>query len=154
MTIGELKGLPEADGSSATEREILGMLIGSRQAMALANAASEEGAASVRRYNQAHLRICADEGRAVCALAAAGLGSGITVRLFEMLAYEVLLNGVEPDAGAITTAIAALLVERGDKLRSEGVPIDDEAEALGIIRENVELILATALPMWRRIGAI
>ena len=154
MTIGELKGLPEADGSSATEREVLGMLIGSRQAMALANPASEEAVASVRAYNQAHLRICADEGRAVCALAAAGLGSGITVRLFEMLAYEVLLDGVEPETGAITAAIAALLVERGDKLRSEGVPIEDEAEALGIIRENVEMILATALPMWRRIGAI
>ncbi|MGQ3281079.1 MAG: class I SAM-dependent methyltransferase, partial [Shinella sp.] len=154
MTIGALKSLPEADGSTATEREILGMLIGSRQAMALSNAVTEENVAWVRDYNQAHLRICADEGRAVCALAAAGLGSGITVRLFEMLAYEVLCAGVEPEAGAITAAIQGLLEKRGDKLRNEGVPIEDEAEARRVIRENVEMILATALPMWRRIGAI
>src|SRR5690606_34300194 len=89
-TIGELRSLPEADGSSATEREVLGMLIGSRQAMALPNPVTEEAVAAVRRYNKAHLRACADDGIAVCALAAAGLGSGITVRLFEMLAYEVL----------------------------------------------------------------
>ncbi|HEV7250347.1 MAG TPA: class I SAM-dependent methyltransferase [Shinella sp.] len=154
MTIGELRSLPEADGSSATEREVLGMLIGARQAMALPNAVSEEGVASVRRYNRAHLRICADEGRAVCALAAAGLGSGITVRLFEMLAYEVLVDGAEPEVGAVTAAIHALLQERGDRLRDGGVPIEDEAQALRVIRENVELVLAIALPMWRRVGAI
>ena len=154
MTIGELRSLPEADGLSATEREVLGMLIGSRQAMALPNAATKEEVASVRRYNRAHLRICSDEGRAVCALAAAGLGSGITVRLFEMLAYEVLLGGTEPEAGAVTAAIRSLLEERGDRLRNEGVPIEDEAEALRVIRENVDLILAVALPMWQRVGAI
>lgn len=154
MTIGELRSLPEADGSSATEREVLGMLIGSRQAMALPNAESETAIAAVRRYNRAHLAICADEGRAVCALAAAGLGSGITVRLFEMLAYEVLLDGVAPEADAVTKAIRTLLEARGDKLRNEGVPIDDEAEVLAVIRENVDLILTIALPMWRRVGAI
>jgi hypothetical protein len=78
------------------------MLIGSRQAMALPNAVTEEGVASVRRYNRAHLRICADEARAVCARrAAVGLGSGITVRLFEMLAYEVLVDGAEPEVDAV-----------------------------------------------------
>lgn len=154
MTIGALRSLPEADGSSATEREVLGMLIGSRQAMALPNAVTEESVAAVRRYNRAHLRICSDEGRAVCALAAAGIGSGITVRLFEMLAYEVLLDGVEAEAGAVTAAIHALLAARGDRLRNEGVPIEDEGEALRVIRENVDLILTVALPMWRRIGAI
>lgn len=154
MTIGALRSLPEADGTSATEREVLGMLIGSRQAMALPNAVSEEAVAAVRRYNRAHLAICADEGRAVCALAAAGLGSGITVRLFEMLAYEVLLDGVAPEADAVTKAIRTLLEVRGDKLRNEGVPIEDEAEVLAVIRENVDLILTIALPMWRRVGAI
>ena len=154
MTIGELRALPEADGSTATEREVLGMMIGSRQAMALPNAVTEESIAAVRRYNRAHLRICADEGRAVCALAAAGLGSGITVRLFEMLAYEVVLDGVEPEAGAVTAAIHGLLAARGDQLRHEGAPIEDEAVALRVIRENVDMILAVALPMWRRVGAI
>jgi hypothetical protein len=154
MTIGELRSLPEADGSTATEREVLGMLIGSRQAMALPNVADDEAVTAVRRYNRAHLAICAEEGRAVCALAAAGLGSGITVRLFEMLAYEVLTEGVEPEAEAVTSAIRALLEVRGDKLRNEGVPVEDEAEVLAIIRENVDLILSLALPMWRRVGAI
>lgn len=154
MTIGELRSLPEADGSTATEREVLGMLIGSRQAMALPNVADDEAVTAVRRYNRAHLAICAEEGRAVCALAAAGLGSGITVRLFEMLAYEVLTEGVEPEAEAVTSAIRALLGVRGDKLRNEGVPVEDEAEVLTIIRENVDLILSLALPMWRRVGAI
>lgn len=156
MTIGALRALPVADGSSATEREVLGMLIGSRQAMALPNAVTEAAVAAVRRYNRAHLAICADEGRAVCALAAAGLGAGVTVRLFEMLAYEVLVDGVEAEAGAgaVTTAIRALLEERGDRLRDQGVPIEDERDVLRVIRENVDLILSLALPMWRRVGAI
>jgi hypothetical protein len=71
-----------------------------------------------------------------------------------MLAYEVLLDGVEAEAGAVTAAIHALLAARGDRLRNEGVPIEDEGEALRVIRENVDLILTVALPMWRRIGAI
>lgn len=154
MTIGELRALPEADGSSATEREVLGMLIGSRQAMALPNPVTAEAVDAVRRYNRAHLSICADEGRAVCALAAAGLGAGITVRLFEMLAYEVLVDGAEEEAGAVTAAIRALLRERGDRLRDQGAPIEDEAQVLRLIRENVDLILTLALPMWRRVGAI
>jgi hypothetical protein len=71
-----------------------------------------------------------------------------------MLAYEVLTEGVEPEAEAVTSAIRALLEVRGDKLRNEGVPVEDEAEVLAIIRENVNLILSLALPMWRRVGAI
>src|SRR5690606_28679772 len=117
MTIGALRKLPDADGASATEREVLGMLIGSRQAMAMPNEITPERVEAARRYNAAHLRICADEGRPVCALAAAGLGSGITIRLFEMLAYEVLVAGCGADSEDLTAGIRALLASRGDRLR-------------------------------------
>ena len=68
--------------------------------------------------------------------------------------FELVTEGVEPEAEAVTSAIRALLGVRGDKLRNEGVPVEDEAEVLAIIRENVDLILSLALPMWRRVGAI
>ena len=153
-TIGELMRLPGTEKSTATPREVLGMLVGSRQAMLMTGAPAEAGLAAVRAYNAVHLRACADEGRAVCALAATGVGSALTVRLFEMLAYEVLVAGCAVDVDAVTTAIWQLLASRDDRIRHEGEIIEDEQESLRLLRENVKDILALALPIWQRTGAI
>lgn len=153
-TIGELRDLPHAAAKSASPREVLGMMVGTRQAMLMPNSISEEALAGVRAFNLAHLAACADEGRAVCALAAAATGSAVTVRLIEMLAYEVLVTGTAPDIEALTDAMWALLEKRGDRLRQEGELIQDAEENRRILRENAEVILAGALPLWQRIGAI
>ena len=153
-TIGELLDLPEAAGSTASPREVLGMMVGSNQAMTIANDAGTDGVSAARAYNAAHLRLCAEDGRATSAIAGNAIGTAVTVRLFEMLAYEALVAGAPAEIEPLTAAMWELLVSRGDKLRQEGNLIEDAEENIRILRENAEPILAVALPMWRRIGAI
>lgn len=153
-SIGELLDLPEAAGSTASAREVLGMLVGSRQAMAVVNEVSPEAVAAARAYNSHHLAACADAGRAVTALAAPVIGTAVTVTVFEMLAYEALTSGTPADPAALTTAVWALLQSRGDKVRHEGSVIESEEENLRILRDNMEKITTVALPLWRRLGAL
>lgn len=153
-TVGELIDLPEAEGSSVTPREVVGMLVGSRQAMLLANETSPETRTAAVRFNAAHLSACADEGRAVCALAAPGTGSGLTARLFEMLAYEAMADGAPAEAGALTDAVWRILTARGDRIRHEGELIQDDNENKRLIAEQMQLVVTTAVPIWKRVGAI
>jgi hypothetical protein len=154
VSIGDLLDLPEAAGATANAREVLGMLVGSRQAMTADGEADEEGRAVARAYNAVHLASCADEGRAITAIAAPAVGSGITVTVFEMLAYEALVQGTPAEPEALTRATWQLLRERGDKLRFEGQIIEDEDENVRKLRENMEKIVTVALPLWQRVGAI
>ena len=153
-TVGELIDLPQADGSTVTPREVLGMLVGSRQAMVLANETTDESRASVVRYNKAQLAACADAARAVCALAASGTGAGHTARLFEMLAYEALAAGAPDQHAGLADAVWTLLQARGDRVRDNGRIIEDEAENRRLIEDQIRNVVAEALPIWRRVGAI
>ncbi|MGI6853536.1 class I SAM-dependent methyltransferase [Mesorhizobium sp. 1B3] len=153
-TVGELMDLPEAERSSVTPREVVGMLVGSRQAMILANEISPESRSAAARFNAASLSACADESRAVCALAASGTGSGVTIRLFEMLAYEAMANGAPAEAGALTNEVWRILSARGDRIRHEGELIHDDDENKRLIAEQMQLVLKTAVPIWKRVGAI
>lgn len=153
-TIGELIDLREAEGTTVTPREVLGMLVASRQAMVLANEPTEESRASVIAYNKAQLASCADHGRAVCAIAASGTGSGLTARIFEMLAYEALAAGTPAEESALSDAVWALLDARGDRVRNEGEIINDVTENKRIIAEQMKAIVKSAIPLWRTTGAI
>ncbi|MFC6486426.1 methyltransferase regulatory domain-containing protein [Nitratireductor sp. GCM10026969] len=153
-TVGELMDLAQADRSTVSPREVLGMLVGSRQALTLPNEVDASAIGTVRRYNVAHLKACADEARAISALAALGIGSAITVRLFEMLAYEAIAGGTEVDPASLTEATWEMLKARGDKITNEGKIVEDPAENLKIIRENMEAVVSAAVPIWRRVGAI
>lgn len=153
-SVGELLDLPEAAGATASPREVIGMLIGSRQAMAVVKEITPEAVAVARAYNAHHLAACADEGRAVTALAAPAVGSALTTTVFEMLAYEALSRGTAAEAAALTAAAWTLLQERGDKVRHEGTVIESEEENLTILRDHMERIVAVAVPLWRRLGAL
>lgn len=153
-TIGELFDLPEVRKSTANPREVLGMLTGSRQAVALPNTPDRGTIDTVRRYNKAHLAACAEQGRAFCAIAASGSGSAHGVTLFEMLAYEALVAGVPAEEEPLTQAIWTLLESRGDRIRKEGEVVEDRDENIRTIREQMGSVLGSALPVWQRVGAI
>lgn len=152
-SIGELFDESPA-GGTATAQEVLGMLVGSRQAMSVIAEPSEAARARVRRYNAAQLRTYADEGKAVGALAGVAIGSAVTVRLFEMLVYEALIDGVPAEPGAMVDDCWKRLKSRGDRVVSNGAVIDDEAASRVVLENNVPEVLEIALPMWQRIGAI
>lgn len=153
-SIGDVLDLPEVAGTTVTPQEALGMTVGSRQVLPVPNDITARGLERVRAFNLAHLHVCSEEGRAIMALAGAAIGAGVTIRLFEMLAYEALATGTAADVESVSQAIVALLRRRGDKLRREGKDIEDPAETLALLRTNMADVLENALPMWRRIGAI
>lgn len=154
MSVGDLLDLPEAAGSTVDAREVIGMLVGSRQAMPRVNEVTDEARATARAYNAHHLAACADAGRSTTALAAPAVGSAVTVTVFEMLAFEALAGGTAADPQALTDAAWKLLQRRGDKLRFEGEIIESEDENLKQLRDSMEKVVSIALPLWRRLGAI
>ena len=154
QTVADVLDMPEAAGSTVTAQELVGMTMGSNQVRPAPNEITPSALARVRAFNLAHLHVCSDEGRAVMALAGVAIGSGVTIRLFEMLAYEALVKGTAPDVESVSQAAVEMLRRRGDRLRKEGKDIDDPAETLDVLRINMDDVLTNALPMWRRIGAI
>ncbi|MEO3389446.1 class I SAM-dependent methyltransferase [Mesorhizobium sp. CAU 1741] len=154
MSVGELLDLPEADGSTANAREVLGMLTGSGQALPVATVVTDEARDVARAYNRHHLAICADTGRPGTALVAPALCGGVSVNVFEMLAYEVLVAGTPAEPAALARAAWALLQSRGDRISYEGAFFDGAEENLTRLQEHMEKIVAISLPFWQRIGAI
>jgi ubiquinone/menaquinone biosynthesis C-methylase UbiE len=155
LTIGALRALEGTAASTAQPREILGMLVGSRQAVPLIRDADEAASGRVRAHNLALLDACAQGSRVTAALAAAGTGSAMTVRLFDMLAYEAIAGGNAPtEVEALSEAMWTILDDRGDRLRHEGTQIEDPAENRRILREQADGIIDHALPIWRRLGVL
>ncbi len=152
--VGEMLDLPAAAGSTITAQEVIGMTIASRQVMSAPNDITPVKLNRIRAFNLVRLRHCAQEGRVTMALAGVALGAGVTVRLFEMLAYETLVLGTPEDVESVSQAALKLLQMRGDRLRNEEKELVDPAETLAVLRTNMQDVLANALPMWRRIGAI
>lgn len=154
-TIGELRRLPGVGNKMPQTREILGMLVGSRQTLPILRTPSDADRDYVRGYNRALLSACTQMSRPTTTLAAAGTGTALPVRLFEMLAYEALVDGqIEAEVEALSQAMWTILEQRGDRLRREGREIEDPAENLRILREQAPGIVETSLPLWRQFGAI
>jgi hypothetical protein len=141
--------------STATAREAIGMLVGSKQALPVVAANPPEGARErVRRYNSAQIRLRSDHGKPSAPLAGASIGSAVTIQLIEMLAYTALAGGVPAEVGPVVDDCWNQLQGRGDHLAKDGKRIEDKAETIAALRHNVPEILSIALPIWRRVGAI
>lgn len=153
-TIGELIDLAEVAGSTVTPREVLGMLVGSRQARVISNDVTAEGRTAAMRYNRVRLGAAEDEERGVGFLAAAGTGSGHGVPLFGKLVYQALCDGIPAEAGALAEAVRKTLAIHGFNIREHGEMLEDKDAAGKIIAEQVAAVVAEEIPIWRRIGAI
>ncbi|MBN9067090.1 MAG: hypothetical protein J0H60_11700, partial [Rhizobiales bacterium] len=133
-TLAEIFTHVDPAKSTATAREAIGMLVGSKQAMSIVAATPPEGARErVRRYNSAQIR---------------------TIQLIEMLVYTALAGGVPAEIGPVVDNCWNQLQERGDHLAKDGKRIEDRAETIAVLEHNVPEILSVALPIWRRVGAI
>ncbi|HVW54558.1 MAG TPA: class I SAM-dependent methyltransferase [Rhizobiaceae bacterium] len=144
-----------AGGGNATAREAVGMLIGSKQAMAVVTPELAESArARVRAYNAAQIRLCADGGKAHTSLAGAAIGSAVLAGLVEMLVYEALADGIPAEAEPVIADCWKRLQRRGDRLADNGKVIESEAENIDLLRRSALDALTLSLPIWRRVGAI
>jgi SAM-dependent methyltransferase len=141
--------------STATAREAIGMLVGSKQALPVVTANPSEAARiRARRYNSAQIRLRSDQGKAYASLAGMAIGSAVTIRLVEMLVYTALADGIPAEVGPVVDDCWNQLQRGGDHLAKDGKIIEDRAETVTLLEHNVPEVLSVALPMWRRVGAI
>jgi len=154
MTVGELRGMPEAEGAVPVSEEIVGMTIATNQVLAAPNALSEAAVSRARAFNVAHLRHAAGEGRPYLALACVAAGSAVMIDLPEMLAYEAIAAGTALEGNSLAEAATDLLFSRGDRLREGDRQLEDRGETLRLFRDMTGRILDEKLPVWRRLGAI
>jgi hypothetical protein len=154
-TLAEIFTHVDSTKSTATAREAIGMLVGSKQAMPVVAANPPEGARErVRRYNNAQIRLRSDRGKPYAPLSGVSIGSAVTIQLIEMLAYTALASGIPAEVGPVVENCWNQLQSRGDHLAKDGRRIKDRAETIEVLEHNVPEILSVALPMWRRVGAI
>jgi SAM-dependent methyltransferase len=154
-TLDEIFSHVDPTKSTATAREAIGMLIGSRQAMPVVAANMPEAARErARRYNGAQISLNSDNGKAHTSLVGMAIGSAVTIRLVEMLVYTALADGVPAKAEPIIEDCLSRLRKTGDRLAKDGRTIEDAAETAVVLKDNVPEVLSIALPMWRRVGAI
>jgi SAM-dependent methyltransferase len=154
-TLDEIFAHVDPAKSTATAREAIGMLVGSKQAMPVAAIDMPEAARErARRYNSAQIGLSSDKGKALTSLVGVAIGSAVTVRLIEMLVYAALADGVPAQAEPIIEDCLDRLLKTGDRLAKDGRTIEDAAETAAVLEGNVPEILSVALPIWRRIGAI
>lgn len=152
-TIGELLDLPGIRGtSSATAVELAGMLVGSSQALTVPAAGVHGGSAAA--FNRVAVETCLGEGRTTTAFAATGLRSGLHAGLFDLLAYSGLAAGLPPEAPALAMHAWKYLQSRGDSLRRDGQPVEGAEANLDILHAEIGKVLAGALPLWQRTGAL
>jgi SAM-dependent methyltransferase len=153
-TLDEIFTHVERAKSTATAREAIGMLVGSKQAMSVTTLPSKNTSERVRRYNNAQIRLNSDQGKAHTALAAAATGSAVTIGLVEMLVYAALADGTPAESHAVVEDCWNQLERTGDRLARDGKRIEDKAETIVMLEQNVPMVLSTVLPAWLRLGAI
>ena len=87
-------------------------------------------------------------------LAGAVIGSAVHLSIFETLTYEALAAGVPVEADALAEAAWRGMAARGDRLRRDGNRLESAEENLAVLRTAIGDLLASAVPTWRRIGAL
>jgi SAM-dependent methyltransferase len=153
LTPQEILSLPAIKGkTNGTATELVGMLLGSGQAVALP--AMGASGATARAFNRAALAHAGDDGQTKTALAAPFSASGIHAGLFEMLAYRALAAGAPAEIEGMVDAAWKYLAARGDTLRKDGKPIENAEDNRAVLRQELTAVLADTVPIWRRLGVI
>ena len=153
-SIGELSEMSRERGSSAKPNEIAGLLTGTGQVWPVAPDHGKASGEAARRFNrvQAEAIMSEDASRRTC-IAAPLIGVGISGTTIDLVAYNCILAG-NGTVDAIAQAVWQPIAARGEQLMHDGAPVEGETASLNILRERAQAVLDTALPMWRRLGAI
>jgi SAM-dependent methyltransferase len=132
-----LPGLPRNDNPG----ELVGMLVGSHQAMRLLGPAPDVGPdARVRRLNAAAARrfVRPDNLSHSVALATSGTGAPLSCPMLDLFVAERLQSGAAPD-----------LTSWADTLGAGHPPAERER-----LRTFLDRIVVDRAPVWRRLGAL
>jgi len=153
-SVGDLLDMPQAAGTKATAVELIGMLLGTGQAIWRIREADGATRRHALAFNAAVAARAVEEGDAFAALVAPTAGSGIYLGQAETMTYVQLASGVEASTDAISARITDDLARLGIKLRAEGKELESREETLAAVRHEVAPTLANWLPRWRQLGVI
>ena len=141
-----------ASEAAPPREEVLGMLIGSRQAVPAPLDPDSARLASTRHFNRTRIAQYIDDAKREGWLVGARVGSAVPVGLDEMLVYEVVAEaedcGILKPHASVVTGVRARMDGRGMVVRTDGV--DDAPDVEGDIRS----ILEERVPLWRAMGAL
>jgi hypothetical protein len=137
-TLGELLALKRRPGAR-NPAELLGMLVGTEQAVVVLGDPAPPPPAAVR-LNRAAARLFprAENLNATLGLATGGIGTGVPCQMLDLWVYGRLADGIEPDAAAWSRTLA------------EGRPEEERAGLEAFMRRTLE----ERVPVWRRLCAL
>lgn len=152
-TIGELLDLPSLRNTTATPVELVGMLVGTHQALPHLREVSDATRRRAVRFNATIAQHSVAHGSRA-AIAAPALGSAFYLSAPQGFVYAQLAADPGISTEAIAAALLAEFTRSGTELMSEGRQLKTPEEALPVLRREVAAILTQWLPRWREIGAL
>jgi SAM-dependent methyltransferase len=111
------------------------------------------GRESARRLNRAIAQMSADAAD-LPRLAAPAIGSAVAVELLEMLVVGELLAGRPAEVDPLAAEILTALARGGRTVQRDGMPVADPLEARQVVADSIRSIVATRLPVLRRLGVL
>jgi SAM-dependent methyltransferase len=151
--VGELLDL----ASSRTDRgmpagEIVVTLLGSKQAVPLKDGVQASDQAAADRLNRIFLdRIEAFDPNSEIGLAIAALGSGVKCNFSEALILRASLLGADDVVAHAAAEAMQVISSRGEKVLNDGKAVENEGEALDIVRNRVRQVTAERIAVWQRL---
>lgn len=144
----ELPEVREMGGFSAGE--IVGVLVGSIQAMSICDPAAIDPAPA-DRLNRVLAAGFEDLAPNVARGFAVPLfGGGVSMGYNEALVFRRLMLGKPLDVDELAREALRAVTSRGHKVLKDGVPVQSEVEALAVTRGEVSTITSRLLPVWLR----
>ena len=65
-----------------------------------------------------------------------------------------MAEGAQPEAAALAEAAWRALAGRGDRLRKDGLAIDNPDENKAVLEHELAEVVTDTMPIWRRLGVI
>lgn len=130
--------------------EIVGVLVGSIQAMSICDPAAIDPAPA-DRLNRVLAAGFEDLAPNVARGFAVPLfGGGVSMGYNEALVFRRLMLGKPLDVDELAREALRAVTSRGHKVLKDGVPVQSEVEALTVTRGEVSTITSRLLPVWLR----
>ena len=154
-SLAELGKMPQfASFSVSTWGQLAALLAASGQGALYYNSGTPTPPAAAQSLNRA-LALNARFGGEFQALASPLLGNGLSSGSIERMVYLSLSQGVpHDDYKALARAVWGMLVPLGQRVVKDGATLETEEESLPQIEINVEKIIRTRLPLWRKLGVV
>ncbi|RJG11732.1 class I SAM-dependent methyltransferase [Massilia cavernae] len=152
-TIRELRSLPGLQQVPVPSlAQVVALLTSSGQANIFFGAADHKSVDSAAQMNRV-LGSKARYGDEFQTLASPLLGSGVGAGLIDRLLFDALEHNVNPeDTAALAEHIWAILGSQGRQMLKDGKALTTAEENLSDIRDRVDTIVRTRLPLWRQLG--